>query len=94
MRKNCKSVSKTFDNTIPAALGLVAPVTANAGGDDHKEHHNHRNSHMNMGNSYPATMFMGKTTFVLGGVDGVSDYGMGGMGGMSTSNDKDGMVFY
>ncbi len=47
-----------------------------------------------MEDSYPSTMFMGKTTFVLGGVDGVSDSEMGGMGGMSTSEEKDGTVFH
>ena len=44
-----------------------------------------------MGDSYPSTMFMEKITFVLGGVDGVSD---SGMGGMATFDDKDGTVFH
>jgi len=82
---------------IPAALGLMAPMAVEAGGGDHKGHHDHHSGHMNMGDSYPSTMFMGKTTFVLGGVDGVSDSGMGGMGGMggmSTSEEKDGTVFH
>ena len=39
-------------------------------------------------------MFMGKRTFVLGGVDGVSDSGMGGMGGLSIADEKDGTVFH
>ena len=34
---------------------------------------------------------MGKTTFVLVGLDGVSD---SGMGGMSASENKDGSVFH
>ena len=81
--------------SIPAALGFIAPMAVEAGGDNkHKGHHDHHSSHMNMGNSYPSTMFMGKTTFVLGGVDGVSDSGMSGMGGMSSSEEKDGTVFH
>ena len=46
---------------------------------------------MNMSDSYPSIMFMGKTTFVLGGVDGVSD---SGMGEISMSEDKDGTIFH
>ena len=77
---------------LPASLGLLAPPAVEAGGgDDHKVHHDHHSGHMSMGNSYPSTMFMGKTTFVLGGVDGVSD---SGMGGMSTSEEKGGTVFH
>ena len=65
---------------FPVAIGLLAPAAVEAGGgDNHKGHHDHHSGHMNKGNSYPSTMFMGKTTFVLGGVDGVSDSGMGGM---------------
>jgi hypothetical protein len=82
---------------ITAALGLVTPMAAEAGGEDsHKGHNDHHSGHMNMGDSYPSTMFMGKTTFVLGGVDGVKDSGMDVMhhGGMSTSKDKDGTVFH
>ena len=84
---------------VPALLGMFAPLVAKAGGEDngsHKGHHDH-NGHANTGDSYPSTMFMGKTTFVLGGVDGVSDSGMSGMsgmGGMSTSEEKDGTVFH
>ena len=77
--------------SIPAALGFMAPMAVEAGGGDHKGHHDHHDSHMKMGDSYPSTMFMGKTTFVLGGVDGVSD---SGMGGMSTADEKDGTVFH
>ncbi|WP_269608871.1 hypothetical protein [Prochlorococcus marinus] len=83
--------------SIPAALGFVTPMVVQAGGEKHKDHHDHHGSHMNMGDSYPSTMFMGKTTFILGGVDGVSDSGMGGMGGMggmSTADEKDGTVFH
>ena len=77
--------------SIPAALGFIAPMAVEARGDNkHKGHHDHHSSHMNMGNSYPSTMFMGKTTFVLGGVDGVSDCGMSGI---SSSEEKDGTVF-
>ena len=80
--------------SIPAALGFMAPMAVEAGAGDHKGHHDHHDSHMKMGDSYPSTMFMGKTTFVLGGVDGVSDSGMGGMGGMSSSEEQDGTVFH
>ncbi len=83
--------------SIPAVLGFMTPIAVQAGGEKHKGHHDHHGSHMNMGDSYPSTMFMGKTTFVLGGVDGVSDSGMGGMGGMggmSSSEEKDGTVFH
>ena len=66
---------------IPAALGLMAPIAVEAGGENRKDHHDHSN-HMMAGDSYPSTMFMGKTTFVLGGVDGVSDSGMSGMSGI------------
>ncbi len=75
---------------VPAVLGLLSPVAVEAGDDDHKDHHDHHKDHMNMGDSYPSTMFMGKTTFVVGGVDGISD---SGMGGMSSSSEKDGTVF-
>ena len=84
---------------IPAALGLMAPIAVEAGGENRKDQHDHSN-HMMAGDSYPSTMFMGKTTFVLGGVDGVSDSGMSamsgmsGMGGMSSSEEKDGTVFH
>ena len=79
--------------SIPAVLGFMTPIAVQAGGEKHKGHHDHHGSHMNMGDSYPSSMFMGKTTFVLGGVDGVSDSGMGGMGGMSTADEKDGTLW-
>ena len=79
---------------LPAFLGLLAPAAVEAGGGDNTGHHDHHSGHMNMGESYPSTMFMGKTTFVVGDVDGVSDSGMGGTGGMSTSEEKDGTVFH
>ena len=74
----------------PSLLGLLVPLSANAGGEDHKGHHDHHSNHMNMGDSYPSTMFMGKTTFVVGGVDGVTD---SGMSGMASSSEKDATVF-
>ncbi len=83
--------------SIPAVLGFVTPMAVQAEGEKHKGRHDHHSSHMNMGHSYPSTMFMGKTTFVLGGVDGVSDSGMGGMGGMggmSIADEKDGTVWH
>ena len=49
---------------IPAALGFMAPMAVEAGGGDHKGHHDHHDSYMNMGDSYPTTMFMGQTPFV------------------------------
>ena len=78
---------------FPAFFGLMASLDVEAGGDNqaiHGNHHEDHGGHMSMGDSYPSTMFMGKTTFVLGGVDGVTD---SGMGGMNTSNEKDGTVF-
>ena len=76
----------------PLALALLAPMPVMAGSQDsnHKGHLDHHSDHKNMGDSYPSIMFMGKTTFVLGGVDGVSN---SGMGKMSTSSEKDGTVF-
>jgi len=49
--------------------GLCAPLAVEAGGDDHSSHH----GHANMNGLSPSTMLMGKTTFVLGGVDGVTN---------------------
>ena len=72
-------------------LALLAPMAVEAGGENHKGHLEHLSGRMNMSDSYPSIMFMGKTTFVLGGVDGVSDCGMGGM---SMSEDKNGTVFH
>ena len=43
---------------FPASLGLLAPTVVEAGGGDHKGHHDHHGGHMNMGDSYPSTMFM------------------------------------
>ena len=63
-----KNLSKIL--LFPVAIGLLAPAAVEAGGGDHKGHHDHHGGDMNMGDSYPSTMFMGKTTFVLGGVDG------------------------
>ena len=54
----------------PALVGTIMPIAIHAGGMNHHDHHMHDDSHMNMTDSYPSTMFMGKSTFVLGGVDG------------------------
>ena len=48
---------------IPAALGFATPMAVQAGGEKHKGHHDHHSVHMNMGDSFPLTMFMGKTSF-------------------------------
>ena len=55
----------------PALVGTIMPIAIHAGGMNHHDHHMHDDSHINMNDSYPSTMFMGKSTFVLGGVDGV-----------------------
>ncbi len=40
--------------SIPAALGFMAPMAVEAGGDyKPKGNHDPQSSHMNMGNSYP-----------------------------------------
>ena len=54
----------------PALVGTIMPLAIHAGGTNHHDHHMHDDSHMNMTDSFPSTMFMGKSTFVLGGVDG------------------------
>ncbi len=51
--------------SFPAGLALLAPTVVQAGGA-HSSHHGHS------GQVSPSTMIMGKTTFVVGGVDGVS----------------------
>ena len=56
----------------PTLVGAIMPLAIHAGGMDHHDHHMHNNSHTNITDSFPSTMFMGKSTFVLGGVDGVS----------------------
>ena len=56
----------------PALVGTIMPLAIHAGGTNHHDHNMHHGSHMNMTDSYPSTMFMGKSTFVLGGVDGVT----------------------
>ena len=55
----------------PALVVTIMPIAIHAGGMNHHDHHMHDDSHINMNDSYPSTMFMGKSTFVLGGVDGV-----------------------
>ena len=55
----------------PALVGTIMPLAIHAGEMNHHDHHMHNDSHMmNMTDSFPSTMFMGKSTFVLGGVDG------------------------
>ena len=56
----------------PTLVGTIIPLSVHAGGMNHHDHHMHNDSHMNMADSFPSTMFMGKSTFVLGGVDGVT----------------------
>ena len=63
------SLQKLFS---PALVGTIMPLAIHAGGTNHHDHNMHHDSHMNMTDSYPSTMFMGKSTFVLGGVDGVT----------------------
>ncbi|MBO8205144.1 carbohydrate porin [Prochlorococcus marinus] len=63
------STQKLF---APALVGTIMPLAIHAGGMNHHDHHMHDDSHMNMNDSFPSTMFMGKSTFVLGGVDGVT----------------------
>ena len=59
---------------LPALLGLMSPVAA---GDNHDNHlnHGHHSDHGHGGDASPSTMIMGKTTFVVGGVDGVTSMG-------------------
>ncbi len=57
---------------LPALLAF-APLNTQAGGGDHSSHHGH---HGPSENGTPSTMFMGKTTFVVGGVDGVTSMGI------------------
>jgi len=57
----------------PALVGTIMPLAIHAGEMNHHDHHMHNDSHMmNMTDSFPSTMFMGKSTFVLGAVDGVT----------------------
>ena len=60
---------KVFQQLLiaPAALGLLVPLAVKADGMDH--------SAMDHGEHGARTMLMGKTTFVVGGVDGVSGKG-------------------
>ena len=60
---------------FPVALGLLAPAAVDAGGGDHSGHHDQHSAHGHSGDSSPSTMLMGKTTFVVGGVDGVTSMG-------------------
>ena len=61
---------------FPAALSLLAPAAVDAGGVDHSSHHSQHNTHGQSGDASPSTMIMGKTTFVVGGVEGVTAMGM------------------
>ena len=47
--KNLKNLSKIL--LFPFAIGLLAPAAVEAGGGDHKGHHDHHGGHMNMGDS-------------------------------------------
>ena len=60
---------------FPIALGLLAPAAVDAGGGDHSDHHGQHSAHGHSGEASPSTMLMGKTTFVVGGVDGVTSMG-------------------
>ena len=60
---------------FPAVLGLVSPAAVDAGGADHSSHHGEHSAHVRSGDASPSTMLMGKTTFVVGGVDGVTSMG-------------------
>ena len=60
---------------FPALLGLVSPAAVDAGGGDHSSHHGQHSDHAHSGDPSPSTMLMGKTTFVVGGVDGVTSMG-------------------
>ena len=60
---------------FPCLLNFLAPLAVQAGGDDHSSHqghHDHHSIYASMNSLSPSTIFMGKTTFVLGGVDGVT----------------------
>jgi len=60
---------------FPAALGLLVPAAVDAGGGDHSSHHGQHSVHRHGVDVSPSTMLMGKTTFVVGGVDGVTSMG-------------------
>ena len=60
---------------LPSVLSLVSSSAVDAGGADHSSHHGHHSAHVHSGDASPSTMLMGKTTFVVGGVDGVTSMG-------------------
>jgi len=60
---------------IPVTLNLFSPATVEAGGNENSSHHGHHDGHGHSGNASPSSMIMGKTTFVVGGVDGVTSMG-------------------
>ena len=68
-----KNLSKLL--LFPVALGLLAPAAVDAGGGDHSGHHDQHSAHGHSEDASPSTMLMGKTTFVVGGVDGVTSMG-------------------
>ena len=68
-----KNLSKLL--LFPVALGLLAPAAVDAGGGDHSGHHDQHSAHGHSGEASPSTMLIGKTTFVVGGVDGVTSMG-------------------
>ena len=59
---------------IPGLL-VLSPLSAQAGGETHSKHHDHHSAHRNNEDESPSTMIMGKTTFIVGGVDGVTSMG-------------------
>ena len=61
-----------FAPSVIFIFGLFSPLAVEADGADHSSHHGHHSGSGNSGDVSPSTMIMGKTTFVVGGVDGVS----------------------
>ncbi len=60
-----------FQSTfLVSAFLAITPINALAGGGDHSNHHRGHSK-----DASPSTMIMGKTTFIAGGVDGVSSMG-------------------
>ena len=60
---------------LPVALGLFSPAAVDAGGGDHSSNDGQHSAHNHSGETSPSSMLMGKTTFVVGGVDGVTSMG-------------------
>ena len=59
---------------IPGLL-VLSLLSAQAGGESHSKHHDHHSAHRNNEDESPSTMIMDKTTFIVGGVDGVTSMG-------------------